>query len=99
MERRSPTRRVGVQALACPPSTLKRELQRSLRAGSETGAPPETPLPPPNWLSIDRRHPNRNGQEPCEHALACSGTKRKAGCFRRRENQTVRHPLQLAAPA
>jgi len=42
LERRSPARRegfVGVQALACSGSTLKRELQR---AGSETGAPPAT---------------------------------------------------------
>ena len=42
LERRSPTRRedhVGVQALACSGSRLKRELQR---AGSETGAPPAT---------------------------------------------------------
>jgi hexosaminidase len=41
-ERRSPTRRVGVHALACRPNKLKLELQRDLRAGSETGAPPAT---------------------------------------------------------
>jgi len=43
-ERRPPARQVGIQALACPGGTLKRELQHELqhelqRAGSETGAP------------------------------------------------------------
>src|ERR1039458_358274 len=58
-------------------------------AGSETGAPPETRLPPLNGLSIDRRLPGRNEQELCERVPVCSDTKRKAGCFRRHENQTV----------
>ena len=39
LERRSPTRRVGVHALACHPNKLKLELQQH-HAGSETGAPP-----------------------------------------------------------
>ena len=37
LERRSPTRRVGVHASACRPNKLRLELQQH-RAGSETGA-------------------------------------------------------------
>jgi para-aminobenzoate synthetase component 1 len=46
-EHRSPDRRVGVHALACPGDKLKRELQPE-RAGSETGAPA------PGWEFFER---------------------------------------------
>jgi ATP-dependent helicase/nuclease subunit B len=47
-ERRSPARRVGVQALACSSDTLKRELQPDFRAGPETGLPARVE----NWADL-----------------------------------------------